>query len=118
MFEADDPLLAECGAKVLARGGRFMLVHRQQAKQEVPQSVSQLVFAAWCSSRRRRGRPPPSFLPCLPDGGWALLLAGHVLAVLAESQCAPRLRRHVDALSPGVACIVVHDSWPGSCCSW
>jgi sister-chromatid-cohesion protein PDS5 len=36
LFEADDPLLAECGAKVMARAGRLMLEACRAAKKEVP----------------------------------------------------------------------------------
>lgn len=39
MFDADDPLLAECAAKVLARAARPMLAHCAAAKQPVPKSV-------------------------------------------------------------------------------
>ena len=39
LFEADDPLLAECGAKVMARAGRLMLEACRTAKKEVPAEV-------------------------------------------------------------------------------
>jgi len=39
LFEADDPLLAECGAKVAARAGRLMLEACRAAKKEVPAEV-------------------------------------------------------------------------------
>lgn len=39
LFEADDPLLAECGAKVMARAGRLMLEACRAAKKEVPAEV-------------------------------------------------------------------------------
>ena len=71
MFDADDPLLAECAAKVLARAGRAMMEHssssskgggdadgaQQQGKQQqqgkakaasvVPQAVGRQLHAAW-----------------------------------------------------------------------
>ncbi len=39
MFDADDPLLAECAAKVLAHAARPMLAHCAASKQAVPKSV-------------------------------------------------------------------------------
>ena len=40
LFEADDPLLAECAARVLARAGQYMRAHCEQSKREVPKEVS------------------------------------------------------------------------------
>ncbi|KAL4420139.1 hypothetical protein ABPG77_010355 [Micractinium sp. CCAP 211/92] len=39
MFDADDPLLAECAAKVLAHAARPMLAHCAASKQPVPKSL-------------------------------------------------------------------------------
>ena len=39
LFEADDPLLAECGARVLAGAGRFMMAHARAVGAEMPPLV-------------------------------------------------------------------------------
>ena len=39
MLESDDPLLAECGVRVLARAGPHMREHLAASQQELPESV-------------------------------------------------------------------------------
>jgi hypothetical protein len=49
LFEADDPLLAECAARVLARAGQYMRAHCEHSKREVPKEVSEsAATCAWC----------------------------------------------------------------------
>lgn len=66
MFDADDPLLAECAAKVLARAARPMLVHCAAAKQLVPKSVRLRACNGRSGTVSSAGNPlPVSVVPVL-----------------------------------------------------
>ena len=69
LFDADDPLLAECGARMLAGAGRHMLAHRRAVKQEVPREVRpapagpRLAGRAWAAGACLLHAPATRHLP-------------------------------------------------------